>query len=71
MLDIRSLEMFMPLRDMDQLEMHSSRAYNILCGFDSDSIHVNGLMKYFKVSLASNKYISMLMDIPVINVLDV
>lgn len=55
---------------MHQLEMDINRPYKNVCDFFSKSIHVYGLIKDGKVSLAGNKDISVLMDIIVINVLD-
>lgn len=58
------------MRVMKQLEMQTTRPYRNVCGFDSKSIPVHGLMKDVKVSLATNQDISVLTNIGVIDVPD-
>lgn len=57
-----------PLRVMNQLEMWITRPYKNVCGFDSKSIIVHGLIKDINVSLATTEDISVLMDIVVTDV---
>lgn len=55
MLDSSASANVMPLSSMNQLEMEITRPYKNVCGFDSKSIAVFGLMKNVKVPLAANK----------------
>lgn len=70
MLDSGAFANFMVLKVVHQLELDITRPYKNVCGFDSRSIPTCGLIKDLKVSLASNKEISVLMNIVVIDVLD-
>jgi hypothetical protein len=58
------------LKVMNQLGLNITRPYRNLTGINSRAIHVCGLIKDLKVSLATYLDISLLMDVVVIDVLD-
>lgn len=71
MLDSGASANIMPLKVMKQLNLSITRKYKAICGFNSQPIKVEGLIKDLKVSLAMNLNISLLMDVVVIDILDV
>lgn len=70
MLDSIAYTNVMPLKVMNQLDLQITRPYKNVCYFDSKYIHMHGLIKDVKVSLATNKDIYVLMGIVFIDVLD-
>jgi hypothetical protein len=70
MLDSGASTNVMSLEVMNQLKLEITRPYKNICGIDSKSLPVCGLIKYLKVSLVAYLDISLLMDIVVIDVPD-
>jgi len=71
MLDSGACANIMPLKVMKQMNLSITHRYKAACGFNSQPIEVEGLIKDLKVSLAMNHDISLLMDVVVINIHDV
>ena len=61
----------MPLKVMHYLALDITRPYKNVCGFDSRSIPIYGIIKYLKDFMATNKDIFVLMNVVVIDVPDV
>jgi hypothetical protein len=71
MLDSSASMNIVPLKVMQQLVLEISQPYQNVCGVDSKPITVCSLIKYVRVSSVAFPYISLVMNVVVIDILDV
>ena len=70
MLDFEASTNVISLKVMNKLGLRTTRPYRNMCDMDSREIKVYGLIKDHKVNLAMYPYISILIDIITMDVLD-